>query len=172
LCGPITLKSANDGRFSPKHGFGYKFPRYGYILQRGRGDICVSQKNITMSNKKQLPQVISDFIAAVNAHDGEAFIHLFADDALVNDVARNFWGKEAIKNWSDEEMIKAKVTFSTDEVMEHYGDFMVTALTDGEYDKANLPNPLYLDYFFSIKNDRIITMYVSLNKKKSGTNTK
>jgi ketosteroid isomerase-like protein len=120
-----------------------------------------------MTNKKDLPQVIKDFISAVNAHDGDAFINAFADDALVNDVARNFRGKEAIKKWSDEEILKPKVTFETDEVMEHYGDYMITALTNGEYDKTKAPDPLYLDYFFSIKKDKILRMFVFLNKKKS-----
>ncbi len=120
-----------------------------------------------MANKHVVPQIISDFIAAVNSHNGEAFINCFSDDALVNDFARNFWGKEAIKKWSDEEMIKAKVTFETDEVMEHYGDYMITALTNGNYDKTTAPDPLYLDYFFSLKGGKIIRMFVFLNKKKS-----
>jgi|SRR6204780_3198613 ketosteroid isomerase-like protein len=120
-----------------------------------------------MTNKNEFPQVIKDFISAVNSHDEKAFIDAFANDALVNDVARNFWGKEAIKKWSEEEILKPKVTFETDEVMEHYGDYMITALTDGEYDKTKAPDPLYLDYFFSIEKDKIIRMFVFLNKKKS-----
>ncbi len=120
-----------------------------------------------MTNKIEVPQVIKSFISAVNSHNGEAFINAFADDALVNDFARNFWGKEGIKKWSDEEMIKAKVTFETDEVMEHYGDYMVTALTDGNYDKTKAPDPLYLDYFFILREEKIVRMFVFLNKAKS-----
>jgi ketosteroid isomerase-like protein len=120
-----------------------------------------------MTNKNEVPQLITNFISAVNSHNGEAFINAFADDALVNDFARNFWGKEAIKKWSDEEMIKAKVTFEIDEVMEHYDSYMVTALTNGEYDKTKAPDPLYLDYFFTLKDDKIVRMFVFLNKAKS-----
>jgi len=120
-----------------------------------------------MENKNEVPQSIKDFISAVNSHNGEEFINAFANDALVNDFARNFWGREAIKKWSDEEMIKAKVTFETDEVMEHHGSYMVTALTNGEYDKTKAPDPLYLDYFFTLKDDKIIRMFVLLNKAKS-----
>jgi ketosteroid isomerase-like protein len=120
-----------------------------------------------MTNKIEVPQVITNFISAVNSHNGEAFINAFADDALVNDAARNFWGKESIKNWSDKEMIGDKVTFETDDVMEHYGDYMVTALTNGDYDKTKAPDPLYLDYFFTLKDNKIIRMFVFLNKAKS-----
>lgn len=121
-----------------------------------------------MTNKIALPEVVKNLISAMNSHDGEAFINAFADDALVNDVARNFWGKEAIKKWSDEEIVKPKVTFETDEVTEHHGDYMITALTDGEYDKTKAPDPLYLDYFFSIEKGKILSMFVFVNKTKSG----
>jgi ketosteroid isomerase-like protein len=120
-----------------------------------------------MTNKNEIPQLIKDFISAVNSHNGEAFINAFADDALVNDFARNFWGKEAIKKWSEEEIIKPKVTFETDQLIEHYGDYIVTALTNGNYDKTKAPDPLYLDYFFTLKDNKIIKMFVFLNKGKS-----
>jgi hypothetical protein len=120
-----------------------------------------------MTNNIAVPQVITNFISAINSHNGEAFINAFADDALVNDASRNFWGKEAIKNWSDKEITGDKVTFETDAVMEHYGDYMVTALTNGNYDKTKAPDPLYLDYFFTLKEDKIIRMFVFLNKRKS-----
>ena len=120
-----------------------------------------------MKNKNELPEVIVNFISAVNSHNGEAFVDAFTNDALVNDFARNFWGKEAIKEWSDEEMIRAKVTFETDEVTEHYGDYLITALTDGEYDKTKAPDPLYLDYFFSIKDGKIVKLIIIQNKEKS-----
>jgi ketosteroid isomerase-like protein len=120
-----------------------------------------------MTNKNEFPQVLKDFISAVNSHDEKAFINAFADDALVNDASRNFWGREAIKKWSEEEMIKAKVTFETDEVINHQGNYMITALTNGVYDKTKAPDPTYLDYYFSLKKDKIISMFVFLNKKKS-----
>ena len=120
-----------------------------------------------MTNKNEIPKAIKDFISATNLHDAAAFIDVFADDALVNDVAKNFWGKDAIKKWSDEEIIKPNVTFKVDEVMEHHGDYLVTALTNGDYDKTKAPDPLCLDYFFSIRDGKIVTMFVTLNKGKS-----
>jgi ketosteroid isomerase-like protein len=120
-----------------------------------------------MSNKIKLPAVIETFIKATNNHDGDAFISTFTEDALVNDFARNFWGKDQIKDWADKEIIEPQVTFKTDEIVEHYGDFLITALTDGNYDKSKAPDPTYLDYFFTVKNDKIIKMIVIKNKEKS-----
>jgi hypothetical protein len=149
---------------------------FGYFLPADRPDLCVAnvkntlQHNIilkTMSKTTQLPAVIKDFIIATNNHDGNAFIACFADDAFVNDFARNFWGKEQIRKWSDKEMIGDKVTFEADQMVEHYGDYMITALTDGNYDKTKAPDPTYLDYFFTVKDDKIVKMLVIKNSAKS-----
>ena len=115
----------------------------------------------------KLPLVIQSFIVATNEHDRDSYIGTFADDALVNDVARNFWGKQSIKKWADEEIIGVKVTVQPDEVVEHYGEFMITMLIDGNYDKSKVPDPLYLDYFFAIRRDKIVTLIITKNKVKS-----
>ena len=120
-----------------------------------------------MSKKIELPAILKNFIKATNDHDGGAFISCFTKDALVNDFARNFWGVDAIKKWSDKEIIGDKVTFTVDEAVEHYGDYIVTALTDGNYDKSKSPDPTYLDYFFTVKDEKIVKMIVVKNKEKS-----
>jgi len=120
-----------------------------------------------MKTTKTLPAVINAFIKATNDHNGDAFIACFADDAFCNDFARNFWGKAAIKQWSDKEMIGDKVTFKIDEAIEHYGEYLVTALTDGNYDKSKSPDPTYLDYFFTLRGDKIVTLIITKNKEKS-----
>jgi ketosteroid isomerase-like protein len=122
-----------------------------------------------MSNKTPLPQTITAYIKATNDHDGDAYIATFANDALVNDFQRNFWGREEIRTWSDKEIIGDKVTFETDEVVEHYGDFIITALTDGNYDKSKSPDPTYLDYFFTLRGDKIVRLIIMKNKEKSAT---
>jgi len=64
-------------------------------------------------------------------------------------------------------MIGDKVTMQAEEIIEHYGDYLITALTDGNYDKKVAPDPTYLDYFFTLKEGKIVKMIVVLNKKKS-----
>jgi hypothetical protein len=120
-----------------------------------------------MSTETRLPGVITAFIKATNDHDGEAYIATFASDALVNDFQRNFWGVDAIKKWSNKEIIGDKVTFEIDKVVEHYGDFIITALTDGNYDKVKSPDPTYLDYYFTLHGDKIIRLIIMKNKERS-----
>jgi len=119
------------------------------------------------SETVKLPAVIQSFIKATNDHDGDAYINSFVDDALVNDFSRNFWGRDSIKQWSDKEIIGDKVTFEADEIVEHYGEFIITALTDGSYDKSKSPDPTYLDYFFTVKDNKIVKLIITKNKEKS-----
>lgn len=120
-----------------------------------------------MNKQTTLPAVIRSFIDALNAHNGDAFIACFAEDAMCNDFQRNFWGREAIKKWSDKEMIGDKVTFTMDEAVEHYGEYFITALTDGNYDKSKSPDPTYLDYFFTVRNNKIVRLLITKNREKS-----
>ncbi len=116
---------------------------------------------------KKLPAIIEAFISSTNKHDSDAYINTFADDAMVNDVARNFWGKASIKKWADEEIITPKITLKPAEVIEHYSEFIITSLIDGNYDKSKVPDPLYLDYFFTVKSDKIVRLIITKNKEKS-----
>ena len=52
-----------------------------------------------MTGTTALGTVVAEHIAAVNAFDEDAIVATFADDALVNDVHREFWGTEAIRRW-------------------------------------------------------------------------
>ena len=111
-----------------------------------------------------LPAPVQGYIAASNAFDGDALIGWFADDAFVNDARREFWGKDAIRAWLDHEIIGDKVTTSPTATAEHYGEVIVHAVTDGEYDKTGLPDPLVLTYYFTVRGDRIVQLIIIRNE--------
>src|SRR6202035_3812064 len=50
-----------------------------------------------MTAQLALDPVIASHIAAINSFDVDAIMETFADDALVNDVSREFWGPEHIR---------------------------------------------------------------------------
>jgi hypothetical protein len=114
-----------------------------------------------------LPAPVQGYIAASNAFDGDALIAWFADDALVNDTRREFWGKDAIRAWLDREIIGDKVTTSPASIAEQYGEVIVHAVTDGEYDKTGLPDPLVLTYYFTVRDDRIVRLIIIHNQPTS-----
>jgi hypothetical protein len=41
---------------------------------------------------------------------------------------------------------------------------MVHAVTDGEYDKTGLPDPLVLTYYFTVRDDRIVRLIIIHNE--------
>jgi hypothetical protein len=116
-----------------------------------------------MTDTFTLAPVLAEFIAAVNAFDEDAIAATFADDALVNDVHREFWGREAIRRWAARELVGDRVTVEVTEVLDHHGDTIVRGRYDGDYDKTNLPDELILTKYFTIRDGKIVTLIVIPN---------
>ena len=112
----------------------------------------------------ELRGVIAEHIAAVNAFDAQGVVATFAPDAYVNDARREINGIDAIAAWAAKEMIGDHVTMEVREVIDHYGDTIVRARYDGTYDKTNLPDELVLTNYFSVRDDKIVSLAVVLNQ--------
>jgi hypothetical protein len=114
-------------------------------------------------NTATLPPVVAGHIDAVNAHDEDAIVATFADDALVNDAHREFWGTEAIRRWVAREMTGDQVTIDVTEVIEHHGDTIVRGRYDGTFDKTNLPEELILTNYFTVRDGKIVSLIIIRN---------
>jgi hypothetical protein len=110
-----------------------------------------------------LDAVVAEHIAAVNSFDLDAIMATFADDALVNDAAREFWGKDRIRSWVAREMTGDHVTLQPVEVVEHAGMYAVRCRFDGDYDKTGLPDPLIMTCYFRVRQGKIVTLFVVKN---------
>jgi hypothetical protein len=111
----------------------------------------------------ELTGIVAEHIAAVNAFDLDAVVTTFADDAYVNDAHREIAGIDAIRRWVAREMVGDKVTLEVREVVDHYGDAIVRAAYDGDYDKTNLPDPLIMTNYFGVRDGRIVSLAVIRN---------
>ena len=111
----------------------------------------------------RLGGVVAAYVAAVNAFDQDAVVATFADDALVNDVRREFLGKDAIRRWVREEIVGDRVTVEPIDVIEHHGQTILRGRYDGEYDKTNLPDELILTSYFTVQGGRIVTLIIIHN---------
>ena len=111
-----------------------------------------------------LSPVLAEHLRAVNAFDLDAIVATFAEDALVNDARREFWGTEAIRAWVAKEMVGDKVTLDVTEVLNHHDQTLVRARYDGEYDKTNLPGELIMTNYFTVREGRISTLFVIRNQ--------
>lgn len=110
-----------------------------------------------------LPAVVAENIAACNAFDIDRIMATFADDALVNDARREFWGAAAIRRWVAREMVGDHVTLEVTEVVGHYGQTLVRARYDGDYDKTGLPDPLVMSNYFGVRDGRIVSLAIIRN---------
>jgi hypothetical protein len=107
--------------------------------------------------------VVAGYIAAVNAHDEDAIMATFADDALVNDARREFWGAAAIRRWVAKEITGDHVTVDVTEAFEHHGVTVVRGRYDGTFDKTNLPDELILTSYFTVRDGKIASLIVIFN---------
>jgi ketosteroid isomerase-like protein len=114
---------------------------------------------------RTLPTAVREYVDASNAFDGDRLIAVFAEDALVNDARREFRGRDSIRNWLDKEIIGDKVTMDVTDVRAHYDVVIVDAAMDGEFDKTNLPDPLILTHYFTIRDDTIVTLIIIRNER-------
>ena len=87
----------------------------------------------------ELPPVLAEHIAAVNAFDTDRIVATFAPDAFVNDNRREIWGAERIRAFMGKEFVGDRVTMDVREIIDHYGDIIVRAKYDGTYDKRICP---------------------------------
>src|SRR5579862_1554064 len=107
-----------------------------------------------------LPTVVAEHIAAVNAFDLERIVATFGSDAYVLDRSREIWGLEAIRQYTTEEFVNDRVTIEVREVIDHYGDVIVRAKWDGNYDKTSLPDELILTSYFSVRDGKIVSLAI------------
>jgi hypothetical protein len=49
-------------------------------------------------------------------------------------------------------------------VINHYGNFIVTANVEGDYDKRGLPDPLVLAFYFTAQSDLIVQLIILRNR--------
>ena len=112
-----------------------------------------------------LPRFVAAFVEATNSFDLEQLLATFADDALVNDQLRDYWGKAAIRDWAERDIIGDRLTIAVTKIVSHYGNFIVTANVDGNFDKRGLPDPLVLAFYFTPHHELIVQLIILRNRR-------
>ena len=116
-----------------------------------------------------LPAAVRRFIDALNGGDEAALLATLSDDAFVNDAQREFWGKADIAAFARKELLTPKITMAVQKAREHRGLTAVDAVIDGEFDRTGLPDPLILTFYFTLENERIVTLFIMRNRPASAT---
>ena len=116
-----------------------------------------------------LPPTAATYVRSINDHDPAAFNALFADDAVVNDVGREFRGAAAIKAWSDHEIFEVRVTLEVLDVADREGETVVTTKVDGNFDRTGLPDPVIIDHHLTFAAGKIARLTCRLAGERPGT---
>ena len=111
-----------------------------------------------------LPPLVAAYVEATNSFDIERLMATFAEDALVNDQLRDYWGKPTIREWASRDIIGERLTMFVTKVINHYGNFIVTANVDGNYDKRGMPDPLVLAFYLTAHSDLIVQLIILRNR--------
>jgi hypothetical protein len=135
------------------------------VLKPERPSIRMPTPNYSTNGPAALPPLIAAFVEATNSFDLDRLMATFADDALVNDQLRDYWGKAAIKDWAEREIVGERLTIAVTKIVRHYSNFIVTANIDGNFDKRGLPDPLVLAFYFTPHNDVIIQLIILRNRR-------
>jgi hypothetical protein len=107
---------------------------------------------------------VAAYVEATNSFDLERLLELFADDALVNDQLRDYWGKPAIREWAERDILGQSLTMDVTTVIEHYGSCIVTANVRGKFDMTGLPDPLVYAFYFTPHRERIVQLIILRNR--------
>ena len=115
-----------------------------------------------MSKELQMPQSIAAFTKATNAHNSDELLATLTAGAVITDEGQEYRGIAAIKKWSDEKIIGARVTVDAVDFMNCDGKTIVTLKVDGDFDKTGLPDPLLLDFHFTLDANKISALDIRL----------
>jgi hypothetical protein len=107
-----------------------------------------------------LPPAVAAYVRATNNSDLEGLLATFADDAFVNDELRDHWGKQAIREWAARDIIGRGFTMYVLDVIEHYGQVIVTANVNGNFEWRGLPDPFVLAFHFCSSTGRIVQLII------------
>jgi hypothetical protein len=111
-----------------------------------------------------LPPPVAAYIAATNSFDLDALMATFDEDALVNDHRSEFRGRDAIRDWAAREIIGDRVTLRVIDATRRGQSAAVVAMVDDNFDKAGLPDPFELAFYFSVDGGRIVQLVIVYNK--------
>ena len=103
-----------------------------------------------------LPPVIQSYISASNAHDVEAIVACFVDDAVVRDENAIQQGRIEIRRWATETIEKYKFQFKPLGTDEREAETILSVEVSGSFPGS----PITLDYHFTIAIDKIQALLI------------
>lgn len=107
-----------------------------------------------------LPQSVAQFLEAANLGERERLLSAFVADAIVNDQLCEYRGIDEIRRWANKELIGKNIKIDVVESRRHYGQMILTAKIDGDFDKRGLPDPLALNFYIAQDGGKLVQLII------------
>lgn len=104
-----------------------------------------------INNRIQLPQTIETYYHASGLYDDNLLAGCFAEDAMLVDEGKEYYGPKAISRHILKENRRAKVMTELTNCTEKNDKTVVTAIISGNFDGSPIP----LDFHFTLNNGKI-----------------
>lgn len=111
-----------------------------------------------------LPAPVAAFVTALNAGDAPAMLGALAEDAMVNDQLREYWGVAALGEWIAREVVGQRLRMHVLRVTSHHAHAVVEASLVGSFDRRGLPDPLVVTFYFSLHDDKVDQLLILRNE--------
>ena len=105
----------------------------------------------------KLPEPLSDYFAAANAHDPDRVAACFAADAVVHDEGIDIRGRDAIRAWAEKTSLKYHHRTDPSAVEEVADRTVVTARVAGDFPGS----PIGLRYRFRLAGAQIAGLEIA-----------
>jgi len=104
----------------------------------------------------KLPRIINDYVNASNAHDAKSILSCFSENAVVRDEGERLHGTKTIEDWIRRTIEKYKFQFKPLSIKDEAAEVVVATEVSGTFDGS----PITLDYHFTIKGDKILSLTI------------
>ena len=105
----------------------------------------------------ELPPILDEMIAAHNAHDAEAFLACFTDDAIVRDEGQVHIGQGAIRAWFAEVCRKNRPVLTVTALDLVDGEPVLSGAVSGSF----AGSPIRLRYFTGLEDGKIVALKIA-----------
>jgi hypothetical protein len=121
------------------------------------------------SQQKQLspPQPIIEFVSAINRHSTADVLQTLGQNVVITDEGQTYQSIEEARTWCDEKCVAAMITLRMIDVSEVGDETIVAFEIDGSFDKSGLPDPFLMDFYFTIKDSKVIRLSIRLRGESS-----
>ncbi|EHJ00990.1 hypothetical protein CDLVIII_4479 [Clostridium sp. DL-VIII] len=110
----------------------------------------------------KLQEPIKTYFNSSNNSDSNKFISIFDKNAIVIDEGQEYIGLDKIQEWSLKHHFAVKLKLEVINTAKKNSIDVITAKVDGDFDKAGLPDPLLLDFHFSVVKGMVTKLEILL----------